>query len=106
MLVRPGHIWSREEVLDWVVKDTPPDTLIGFDLGQSLPFADCGAFFPGWSQSPATARDLWALVDAICAHDPHLGVTSFVDHPDASRHFRRHGGRAGDLFPRAAGGCA
>jgi hypothetical protein len=103
MLVRPGHIWSREEVLDWVVKDTPPDTLIGFDLGQSLPFADCGAFFPGWSQSPATARDLWALVDAICAHDPHLGVTSFVDHPDASRHFRRHGGRAGDLFPKGRG---
>lgn len=103
MLVRPGHIWSREEVLDWVVKDTPPDTLIGFDLGQSLPFADCGAFFPGWTQSPKTARDLWALVDAICANDPHLGVTSFVDHPDASRHFRRHGGRPGDLFPKGRG---
>jgi hypothetical protein len=37
-------------------------------------------------------------VDELCADDPHLGVTSFVDHPDASRHFRRHGNRPGDLF--------
>jgi hypothetical protein len=102
-LVRPGHIWSRVEVLEWITDDTPPDTLIGFDLGQSLPFADCGAFFPGWEQSPASARDLWALVEAICADDPHLGVGSFVDHPQASRHFRRHGGRAGDLFPQGRG---
>ena len=102
-LVRPGHIWSREEVLDWVVHHTPPDTLIGFDLGQSLPFADCGAFFPGWSQSPATARDLWALVDQLCADEPHLGVGAFVDHAQASRHFRRHGGRQGDAFPAGRG---
>jgi hypothetical protein len=102
-LVRPGHVWSRQEVLDWVVRDTPPDTLIGFDLGQSLPFADCDAFFPGWDQSPADARALWALVDAICAGDDDLAAHSFVDHPQASRHFRRHGGRQGDLFPPGRG---
>jgi hypothetical protein len=28
----------------------------------------------------------------------HLAANSFVDHPEASRHFRRHGGREGDLF--------
>jgi len=103
LLVRPGHIWSREEVLAWVVEATPPDTLIGFDLGQSLPFADCGAFFPGWAQSPATARDLWALVDGLCAGEPHLGVGAFVDHPQIARHFRRHGGRQGDLFAAGRG---
>lgn len=102
-LIRPGHIWSREEVLHWVAEEAPEDTLIGFDLGQSLPFADAGAFFPGWDATPATARDLWALIDGICADDPHLGAQSFVDHAEASRHFRRHGGRQGDLFPAGRG---
>lgn len=97
-LVRPNHRWSRGEVLDWLLRDMPPDTLVGLDLGMSLPFADRGAFFPGWSQSPADARALWALVDAICADEPHLSANRFVDHPEASRHFRRHGGREGDLF--------
>ncbi|MBS0254246.1 MAG: hypothetical protein JSS36_03290 [Proteobacteria bacterium] len=97
-LIRPGHIWSRAEVLDWLVHDLPADTLVGMDLGQSLPFADAGAFFPGWAASPADARSLWALVEHICAAEPHLGVASFVDHPEASRHFRRHGGREGDRF--------
>lgn len=97
-LVRPGHRWSRPEVLHWLVHDLPPDTLVGMDLGQSLPFADCGAFFPGWPDSPADARTLWALVDHICQDEPHLAVSSFVDHPDAALHFRRHGGREGSAF--------
>ncbi|NBC36159.1 hypothetical protein GTZ99_06260 [Novosphingobium sp. FSY-8] len=104
MLVRPGHRWSRAEVLDWLVRDTPDDTLIGFDLGISLPFADAGAFFPGWANTPPDARRLWALVEAICADEAHLGVGSFVDHPELSRHFRRHGGREGDLFRLCADG--
>lgn len=97
-LVRPGHIWSRLEVLDWLQHDMPDGTLVGFDLSPSLPYADRGAFFPGWSESPTDMRALWALVERICADEPHLGANSFVDHPEASRHFRRHGGREGDLF--------
>jgi hypothetical protein len=97
-LVRPGHAWSRGEVLEWLVHETPPHALFGFDLGQSLPFVDAGAFFPGWPESPPDARSLWAMVDALCASDPHLGVSSFVDHPEIARHFRRHGSREGDLF--------
>jgi hypothetical protein len=103
MLVRADHIWSREDVLAWLTDDLPADTLVGLDLGASLPFLDQGSYFPGWSQSPPDARALWALVDDICADDPHLAATSFVDHPQASRHFRRHGGRAGDLFPPGRG---
>ena len=97
-LVRPGHRWSRGEVLHWLVEDMPEDTLVGMDLGVSLAFADTGAFFPGWAESPADARSLWALVDRLCEADPHLAVTSFVDHAEAARHFRRHGAREGDLF--------
>jgi len=97
-LLRPGAVWSRRDVLDWLRDDLPKDSLVGLDLGISLPFADCGAFFPGWRESPADARSLWKLVDDLCASDPHLAANSFVDHAEASRHFRRHGGREGDRF--------
>jgi hypothetical protein len=102
-LVRPGQTWSREEALDWMLDAMPPDTLVGLDIGPSLPFADRGAFFPQWRDSPPDARSLWAFVEAHCAGDAHLGAASFIDHPDASRHFRRHGGRCGDLFEAGRG---
>jgi len=91
------HRWSRGDILA-ILRDLPPETLVGLDLGISLPFADCGAFFPGWDASPADARSLWALVDRLCAADPHLAAQGFVDHPQASRYFRRHGGREGAAF--------
>ncbi|HWJ68529.1 MAG TPA: hypothetical protein VNS79_00530 [Sphingobium sp.] len=97
-LVRPGHIWSRQEALDWMLGEMPSGTLVGLDLGLSFPFCDRGAFFPHWADSPADARALWALVERICTHDAHLSAASFVDHAEAARHFRRHGGREGDLF--------
>jgi hypothetical protein len=97
-LVRPRHRWSRGEVLGWLLDELPEDSLVGFDMGVSLAFADAGAYFPGWSESPPNARALWAMIDALCGEDPHLEATSFVDHSEAARHFRRHGGREGDLF--------
>jgi hypothetical protein len=97
-LVRPGHRWSRQGVLAWLTEELPPDTLVGLDLGISLPFADCGAFFPGWADSPGDARALWAMVDAVCSAEPHLAVSSFVDHGEAAAYFRRHGGREGARF--------
>ena len=97
-LVRPGHRWSRMDALEWLRDDLPADTLVGIDLSTSFAFEDCGAYFPGWDESPADAHALWALVERICADDPHLGASSLVDHPEARRHFRRHGGREGDRF--------
>jgi hypothetical protein len=103
-LVRPGHVWSRAEVLEWLTTMLPPNSLVGLDLSPGLPFIDAGAFFPGWDESPADARALWALVDRISADDPHFAVSSFVDHAMASRYFRRHGGRTGDRFGEARSG--
>jgi len=97
-LVQGDRKWSRPDVLQFLAQDLPDNCLVGLDLGISLPFADCGAFFPGWDQSPPDARSLWAFIDHICAGDLHLGAGSMVDHPQASRYFRRHGGREGDLF--------
>lgn len=97
-IVRPGHRWSRCEVLAYLRDELPDDTLVGMDLGVALPFADRGAFFPGWPDSPGSARELWSLIDAICADEPHLGVSALVDHPDLCTYFRRHGGREGGQF--------
>ncbi len=97
-LVRPGHIWSRAEVLHWLTHDLPRDAIVGLDLGASLPFSDMGAFFPGWPDSPRNARALWATIERIAADDPHLSAGSFVDHPEIARHLRRHDGRKGEYF--------
>lgn len=99
LLRPPGHaLWSRAGVLDLLLHRLPADTLVGLDLGIALPFADAGAFFPGWSDSPPDARALWALIDEVCAEDVDLGAGSFVDHPVLSAYFRRHGGREGAHF--------
>lgn len=98
VLVRPGHIWSRQDVLDWLTDELPDESLVGMDLSPAFPFADAGAYFPGWSETPPNARALWAMVDQHCIDDPHFAANSFVDHPEASRYFRRHGGRTGDRF--------
>lgn len=93
-----AHHWSRADVLHLLRHELPDNTLVGMDLGISLPFADAQAFFPGWNHSPPDARSLWALVDDICHADAHLGVSSFVDHDMASRYFRRPGQQVGDHF--------
>lgn len=89
--------WARSEVLA-LLCDLPGATLVGLDLGISLPFHDAGAFFPGWDASPADARGLWALVDALCERDPHLEAGGFVTHPEAARYFRHGAGATGDRF--------
>ena len=82
----------------------PADTLVGLDLGLSLPFADAGAFFPEWPASPPDAPALWALVERLAAADPHLAAGGVVDHLEVARYFRRHGGRGGDRFGGRPGG--
>ncbi len=80
-------------------RECPADTLVGLDLGIALPFADCGAFFPGWADSPADAQALWAAVDALCrgAIRTSPRAASSITR-EAARYFRRHGGREGARF--------
>nr|WP_298926203.1 hypothetical protein [uncultured Erythrobacter sp.] len=94
----PARGFSRPEVMEILRSDLPANSLVGIDLGISLPFNDTGAFFPGWDRSPKSAKRLWALIDAICGNDPHLGANSFVTHPDASRYFRHGKDHLGDRF--------
>lgn len=104
-LVRPGHIWSRAEILAWLeeVAASGADMLIGFDFSAAFAFEDRGAYFPEWMDSPTDLPALWALVERLAAADPHYEIASFLAHPEARRHFRHGRGEVGDLFEAGAG---
>jgi len=85
-LVRPGHVWSREEVLHWLLKQAAKEpTLFGFDFSFAPPFAERGAYLPGEVQVPDNAREFWAYVDAK-SDDVDLGAASFLEQAHR-RHF-------------------
>lgn len=90
--------WARAEVLALIAGLAGRPVLIGLDLGISLPHADAGAFFPGWDASPADARALWALVERLCAADPHFEAGGLLGHPEAARYFRHGKDATGDRF--------
>lgn len=84
-LVRPSHVWSREEVLDWLVRRAAKSpTLFGFDFSFAPPFVERGEYLPGDTGVPETAREFWAYVDRM-SDDPDLGAASFLE-----RVHRRH----------------
>ncbi|MGB5483040.1 hypothetical protein [Parasphingorhabdus sp.] len=99
-LLSPAPRWSRPDVLAWLLRlaESEQDIMIGFDLSMALPFLDMGSYLPQWDESPDDAKSLWNQVDALCGNDPHLNVTSFLEHPQASRHFRHSRDHVGDLF--------
>ncbi len=84
-LVRPGHVWARAEVLDWLIDRAAAEpTLFGFDFSFAPPFIERGAYLPGEKNVPDNARDFWAYVDAL-SEDDDLGAASFLE-----RVHRRH----------------
>jgi len=78
-LVRPGHAWSREEVLKWLLRRAAKEpTLFGFDFSFAAPFLERGEYLPGEKGVPKTARGLWAYVDERSG-DEDLGAASFLE---------------------------
>jgi len=85
-LVRPGHVWSREEVLDWLLKQASKEpTLFGFDFSFAPPLGPGGEYLPGEPGVPVTAREFWAYVDRV-SDDVDLGAASFLENAHR-RHF-------------------
>ena len=85
-LIRPGHIWSREEVLRWLLKRAAREpTLFGFDFSFAPPIVERGEYLPGEADVPKTAREFWAYVDFRC-DDEDLGAASFLEFAHR-RHF-------------------
>jgi len=78
-LVRPGDVWSREEVLAWLIKRAAKEpTLFGFDFSFAPPLIERGEYLPGEPKVPKTAREFWAYVDSRC-DDDDLGAASFLE---------------------------
>lgn len=78
-LVRPGHAWSREEVLYWLLNRAAKEpTLFGFDFSFAPPIVERGEYLLGEPDVPRTAREFWAYVDARC-DDEDLGAASFLE---------------------------
>jgi hypothetical protein len=78
-LVRPGHIWSREEVLGWLLRRAEREpTLFGFDFSFAPPIIERGEYLPGESAVPKTAREFWAYVNSV-SDDEDIGAASFLE---------------------------
>jgi hypothetical protein len=78
-LVRAGHVWSREEVLAWLLKRAAKEpTLFGFDFSFAPPIIARGEYLPGEADVPTSAREFWAYVDSKC-DDEDLGAASFLE---------------------------
>ena len=85
-LVRPGHVWSRTEVADWLLREAAREpTLFGFDFSFAPPIVERGEYLPGEPDVPTSARDFWAYVNARC-NDEDLGAASFLEQVHR-RHF-------------------
>jgi hypothetical protein len=85
-LIRPGHIWSREEVLHWLLRRAAKEpTLFGFDFSFAPPIVEIGEYLPGESDVPKNAREFWAYVDSK-SDDEDLGAASFLEQVHR-RHF-------------------
>ena len=78
-LIRPAHVWSREEVLTWLLRRAASEpTLFGFDFSFAPPIVERGEYLPGEADVPRTAREFWAYVDAK-SDDEDLGAASFLE---------------------------
>jgi hypothetical protein len=85
-LIRTGHIWSREEVLAWLLKQAEKEpTLFGFDFSFAPPLIERGEYLIGEPTVPRTAREFWRYVDERCT-DEDLGAASFLEQVHR-RHF-------------------
>jgi hypothetical protein len=84
-LIKPGHVWSRTEVLNWLVREAAAaPTLFGFDFSFAPPIVERGEYLPGETGLPTDARTFWAYVDRV-SDDEDLGAASFLE-----RVHRRH----------------
>ena len=85
-LIRPDHVWSRQDVLRWLLQRAAKEpTLFGFDFSFAPPIVERGEYLPGEPDVPRTAREFWAYVDKLST-DEDLGAASFLEEVHR-RHF-------------------
>lgn len=85
-LMHPDHVWSRQEVLGWLLETAgQAPALFGFDFSFAPPMAVRGSYLPGEEGVPDEARSFWSYVDERC-EDEDLGAASFLEQTHR-RHF-------------------
>lgn len=77
LVAPPDGVWSRSEILEWLLAHRAEPMLVGFDMSFCAPFLERGAYLPGESMQN-DARAFWAYVDAN-SPDEDLGAASFLD---------------------------
>ena len=79
LLVRPGHVWSRTEVLNWLLEKANDEaTLFGFDFSFAPPFIERGCYLPGEAGLPDDAKSFWSYVDRVSLSED-LGAADFLE---------------------------
>ena len=82
-LIRPGHVWSREEALAWLLMRAAREpTLFGFDFSFAPPIVERGEYLLGEPGVPKTAREFWAYVDGKCDDEDLGAVEAYFPAPD------------------------
>ena len=92
-----GKHWTRAAFVAWIVESMqmPDRVLVGFDFAFSFPRIDRGSFFPGVSDSPENATDLWQRVECICRDSEGFYAAPFVENTPYSAYFQ-----GGDRYER------
>jgi hypothetical protein len=76
-----GKHWTRPAFVAWFLDTVqiPDRVLAGFDFAFSFPRSDYGSFFPGVSDGPENASDLWQCVESICRESEGFYAARFVE---------------------------
>jgi hypothetical protein len=101
-LIRPGHVWSREEVLDWLLERAAKEpTLFGFDFSFAPPFVERGEYLPGEPDVPKPRANSGPMSTRKRRRGPRRGELPRGGPPQAFlfRHRRRGEGRLRPLPP-------
>lgn len=73
----------------------PDRVLVGFDFAFSFSRNDRGNLFPGVSNGPENANDLWQCVERICRKSEGFYAAPFVENWPYAAHFQ-----GGDRYER------
>ena len=79
-LVRPGHRWSRAEVLRWMLQDMPGDTLVPLYLALSMTLLTLGLALLNWWVVAVGVGCTAASILAWLWPEAALGETAEVRH--------------------------
>lgn len=100
---RPGDLWSRTAVVDYVQQavdavDEGP-VLIGFDFAFANPYCDLDEYFPGAVAPPQNYQALWRAVEQQCNGVRNFyGAPFFRDLYSPYRQFYRYPGFCGEHY--------